>query len=158
MMKKAVIRILVILAMGFALSVSACAPGAGEGTGEKAEEKQIYTDAEPVYKRFPDLPEGGSIQWCSRASGGIGLSTVRMYIFAFYDRDISGGFSDEEASDAEPDFYFVPENLAGGDDGWRRLENMGTAFQSGIKNGERIYTDVYINGAGNIIYMEAVWD
>ncbi len=56
------------------------------------------------------------------------------------------------------DFYFLPEELSENDLGWRKLENMETAFQEGIKNGERKYTDVYINETGTVIYMEAVWD
>ena len=43
---------------------------------ERPDEKQIRTDVEPIYNHFPDLPATDDIQWCSRTSDGIGLTTV----------------------------------------------------------------------------------
>lgn len=153
-MKKAVIWIASILITGAAL----CAAAIMSKPGEDMEEKQIRTDPEPIYKLFPDLPATDTVRWCSRASGGIGPSTVKLYVFAIYDYDVGAVFPGEEACMEMTGFYFLPEELSENDLRWRKLENMETAFQSGIKNGERKYTDVYINEAGTVIYMEAVWD
>ena len=47
------------------------------------------TETEPIYNHFPDLPKTSEIKWCSQSSGGIGLVTTTLYIFAFYNEDIS---------------------------------------------------------------------
>lgn len=126
--------------------------------GKETEKKQIRTEVEPIYHHFPDLPATETIQWCSRTSGGIGLTTVWLYVFAFYEDDISAGFGEEGIFSEKTDFYFLPENLAENNSKWRKLENMGDAFQSGIKDSKKMRTSVYVNEAGNIIYMEAVGD
>lgn len=125
---------------------------------KRAGEKQIHTDIEPIYNHFPDLPETENIQWCSETSEGIGLTTVRIYVYAFYDASISDRFSEQRSVNEIPDFYFVPENLTGNHAEWRRLDDMKFAFQSGITNSEKMLTSVYLNEAGNVIYMEAVGD
>lgn len=151
-----ILAILAILATGIVLSAI---------LKEKAAPKrQIRTDMEPIYNHFPDLPATEHIQWCSQTSGGIGLTTVRLYVFAFYDDDISAELGEEEISDENPDFYFLPENLpenwteyiTQNHSGWRKLKHAGNAFQSGIKDSRKMYTAVYLNEAGNIIYLEAI--
>ena len=128
-------------------------------TQEKVEdEKQVRTDVEPIYHHFPGLPATDDIQWCSRTSDGIGLTTVWIYVFAFYDYDVGAELDGEGILNEKTDFYFLPENLMGGSSKWRELEDMGLAFQAGIKDSEKMYTSIYINEAGNIIYMEAVGD
>ena len=47
-------------------------------------------ETEPIYNHFPDLPETSKMQWYGEASGGIGLNTVRVSVFAYYDHDITG--------------------------------------------------------------------
>ncbi len=83
-MKKAIIGIVSILIIGAVL----CAIAILSKSGEDMEEKQIRTDPEPIYKLFPDLPATDTVRWCSRTSGGIGLTNVRLYVFAFYDYDV----------------------------------------------------------------------
>ena len=60
------------------------------------------------------------------------------------------------------DFYFWPEDLVDSNSKWRKLEDKEivsqSGFQSGIKDGEKMVISVYINEAGNIIYIEAVGD
>lgn len=150
MLKKVTIPILAILIIGIILFTVT--------KGKETDEKQIRTDVKPIYNHFPDLPATEHIQWCSQTSGGIGLTTVWIYVFAFYDHDMSAEFSEEGILNEKPDFYFLPENLAENNSKWRKLENMGAAFQSGIKDSKKMYTSVYLNEAGNVIYMEAVGD
>ncbi len=123
------------------------------------ENTQIRTDTEPIYNHFPDLPETSEIQWCSWSSGGIGLTTVKIYFFAFYDRDIRNELQDMEIVNQSEDMelYFVPEGISG-DEKWRCVENAGIAFQAGIKDTHKMSTVVYINDTGTIIYVEAVGD
>lgn len=121
-------------------------------------EKQIHTDTELIYNLFPELPATEKIQWCSRASVGIGPTTVWIYAFAFYDNDIGAWFGEEGILSEKNDFYFLPENLAEKDSKWRELEDAGAAFQASIKSGEKIWASVFLNEEGNIIYLEAVWD
>lgn len=121
-------------------------------------EKQIRTDVEPIYHHFPGLPATDNIQWCSRTSDGIGLTTVWIYVFAFYDYDVGAELGGEEILNEKTDFYFWPEDLVDCNSKWRKLEDIGDAFQAGIKLSEKMDVSVYINEAGNIIYMEAVGD
>ncbi|MCH5344050.1 MAG: hypothetical protein J1E64_08425 [Acetatifactor sp.] len=145
-----ILGILIILVMGIVLFAI---------TKEKEpDEKQIRTDVEPIYDHFPGLPTTESIQWCSRTSNGIGLTTVWVYAFAFYDYDVGAELGGEGILNEKTDFYFLPEDLTGSSSMWRELEDMGVAFQAGIKDSEKMYTSVYINEAENIIYMEAVGD
>lgn len=125
---------------------------------KNAKPKHIRTDAEPIYNHFPDLPKTKTIQWSSKSSGGIGPTTVFIYVFAFYDHDVSASFSAEGVFNEKSDFYFLPETPSIGHYKWKKLQNMNAAFQSGIKDGEKFYTSVYLNDAGNILYMEAVGD
>ena len=156
-MKKVLISIsgiLIILVIGIALIAI---------TKEKGQvEKQIRTDIEPVYNHFPGLPATDDIQWCSRTSGGIGLTTVWIYAFAFYDYDVGAELGGEGIFKEKTDFYFLPEDLVDSSSKWRELDNAEiayqTGFQSGIKDSEKMVISVYINEAGNIIYLEAVGD
>lgn len=150
MLKKILISIMGILIIGIVLFTVT--------KGKETDEKQIRTDVEPIYNHFPDMPATENMQWCSRTSSGIGLTTVWVYVFAFYDYDVSAEFSEEGILSEKTDFYFLPENLAEDNSKWRKLEDMGAAFQSGIKASEKMCTSVYLNEAGNIIYMEAVGD
>ena len=147
-MKKVSISIVVILIIGIILFIAI--------KGKETDDIQIRTDIEPIYNHFPDLPATETIQWCSKTSSGIGLTTVWVYAFAFYDHDISSEFNDSEISDENPGFYFLPETLAENHSKWRKLENMDVAFQSSIKNGKKMRTSVYLNDTGNILYMEAI--
>lgn len=118
---------------------------------------QIRTETEPIYNHFPDLPETSEVQWCSWTSSGIGLTTVKVYFFAFYDHDVSNELQDMEIESQGEDIelYFVPEGI-NGDEKWRRVENAGTAFQTGIIDTEKMSTVVYINDAGTVLYVEAI--
>ena len=120
---------------------------------------QIRTETEPIYNHFPDLPETSEIQWCSWSSGGIGLTTVKIYFFAFYDHDVSNELEDMEIVNRSENMeaYFVPGGISG-DEKWRRVENARTAFQASIKDTQKMSTVVYINDMGTIIYVEAVGD
>ena len=152
-LKKVIISILgllIILVMGIVLFTI---------TKEKEQdEKQIRTDVEPIYNHFPGLPVTDDIQWCSRTSDGIGLTTVWIYVFAFYDYDVGAELGGEGSLIEKTDFYFLPEELVDSNSKWRKLEDMGDAFQAGIKLSEIMGVSIYINEAGNIIYMEAVGD
>ena len=121
------------------------------------ENPQIHTETEPIYNHFPGLPETSEIQWCSWTSSGIGLTTIKVYIFAFYDRDISNELQDMgiESRGEQVELYFVPEGIDG-DEKWRRVENAGNAFQTGIKDTEKMNTVVYINDTGTVLYIEAI--
>ena len=155
-MKKALISILGVLIMleaGMALfALSAIIKE------KEPDEKQIRTDVEPIYNHFPGLPATDDIQWCSRTSDGIGLTTVWVYVFAIYDYDAGVELGGERIFHEKTDFYFLPEDLTESSSKWRELKDMGFAFQAGIKDSEKMYASVYINEAGNIIYIEAVGD
>ena len=156
-MKKIIISILgllIILVIGIVLFAI---------TKEKGQdEKQIRTDVEPIYNHFPGLPATDDIQWCSQTSDGIGLTTVWIYVFAFYDYDVGAELGGEGILNYKTDFYFWPEDLVDSNSKWRKLEDKEivsqSGFQSGIKDSEKMVISVYINEAGNIIYMEAVGD
>lgn len=124
---------------------------------EPEENLQIRTETEPIYNHFPDLPETSEVQWCSWTSSGIGLTTIKVYIFAFYDHNVSNELQDMEIENqsGEIELYFVPEGI-NGDEKWRRVKNAGTAFQKGIKDTEKMSTVVYINDAGTVLYVEAI--
>lgn len=121
------------------------------------ENLQIRTETEPIYNHFPDLPETSEIQWCSWTSSGIGLTTIKVYIFAFYDHDVSNELQGMEIENqsGKIELYFVPEGI-NGDEKWRRVENAGIAFQTGIKDTGKMSTVVYINDAGTVLYVEAI--
>ena len=156
MLKKALISILgilIILKAGMALFAMFVIIEEKE-----PDEKQIRTDVEPIYNHFPGLPATDDIQWCSRTSGGIGLTTVWIYVFAFYDYDVGAELGGEGIFNEKTDFYFLPEDLVDSNSKWRKVENMGDAFQAGITLSEIMGVSIYINEAGNIIYMEAVGD
>ena len=119
----------------------------------------ILTDIDPIYNHFPELPKTSKIQWCSRTSDGIGLTTVQLNIFAFYDYDISSELQDMkiESQDGDIELYFVPEGTEENQK-WRHIENADFAFQSGIKDTQKMCTTAYINDAGTILYIEAIGD
>lgn len=148
-MKKIIIVLLVLAA---AMCVIFAAAGA-----MSEENIQIRTETEPIYNHFPDLPETAEIQWCSRTSQGIGLTTVKLYFFAFYDHDISNELKGMkiESRSGTIDLQFVPEGIKE-DDKWRQVENAGSAFQTGIKDTRKMNTTVYINEAGTVLYIEAI--
>ena len=126
------------------------------------ESVQIRTDTQPIYNHFPDLPETSEIQWCSWSSSGIGLTTVKIYIFAFYDHDVSNELQDMEIENQSEDIelYFVPDGV-NGDEKWRRvesIENLPFPLQTGVRESARFTADVYINEAGTILYIEGIGD
>lgn len=114
------------------------------------------TETEPIYSHFPDLPKTSEIKWCSKSSGGIGLVTTTIYIFAFYDEDISGSLQDMTIDDktAKIELYYEPEEVKG--QKWRLVENAAFAFQTDVKDTQKMYTNVYLNASGTILYVEAV--
>lgn len=120
---------------------------------------QVRTDIEPIYNHFPNLPETSEIQWCSKSSDGIGLTTTYIYIFAFYDDDISDELQDMIIKDEneEIELYFVPDGMDA-DQKWRHIENTGFAFQKDCKSTQKMWTTVSINEEGTILYIEAVGD
>ena len=99
------------------------------------------------------------MQWCSESLEGIGLNTVRLYLFAYYDHDISGELQGMNVSDQEDaiDLYFVPEGMSG-EQKWRMVEDALFAFQADRKDTQKMNTAVYINETGTILYMEAIGD
>ena len=156
-MKKIVISILgILIILGVGMTLFAMIKE------KEPVEKQIRTDIEPIYHHFPGLPATEDIQWCSRTSDGIGLTTVWIYVFAFYDYDVGTELGGEGILNEKTDFYFYPEDLVDSNSKWRKLEDKEivsqSGFQSGIKDSEKMAVSVYINEAGNIIYMEAVGD
>lgn len=112
----------------------------------------------PIYNHFPDLPETSEIQWCSKSSGGIGLTTTTLYIFAFYDHDVCRELQEMGVKDEseEIELYFVPDEVAG--QKWRGVENADFAFQTGIRNTQKMNTTVYVSEAGTVLYIEAIGD
>lgn len=135
--------------------------------GEK-EDYRIRTDTEPIYHHFPDLPRTEDMEWCSTSSGGIGLVTTRLYLYCWYDHDIR-----EELLDLEPGqeigqierteqtldvFYFIPERLIEQPQVWSKLDHGDFAFQTGIKDGEKMNTVIYLSADGTVLYLEAVGD
>lgn len=132
---------------------------AGYQLGETAEDIQIRTETEPIYNHFPDLPGTSKMQWCSESSKGIGLSTVRVYIFAYYDHDISSELQGMKISSEKTaiDLYFVPEGISR-DQKWKCVEDAPFAFQEDIKDTRKKNTAVYINEQGTILYIEAIGD
>lgn len=138
--------------------------------GEK-EDYRIRTDTEPVYHHFPDLPRTEDMEWCSTSSGGIGLVTTRLYLYCWYDHDIR-----EELLDLEPGqeigqieqierteqtldvFYFIPERLIEQPQVWSKLDYGDFAFQTGIKDGEKMNTMIYLSADGTVLCLEAVGD
>ena len=152
-MKKVLISILgILIILGTGIALFAIMKE------KEPDEKQIRTDVEPIYNHFPGLPATDDMQWCSRTSSGIGLTTVWIYVFAFYDYDVGAELGGEGVFHEKTDFYFLPEDLVDSNSKWRKLEDMGDAFQAGIKLSEKMGVSIYINEAGNIIYMEAVGD
>ena len=113
---------------------------------------QVRTDIEPIYNHFPNLPETSEIQWCSKSSDGIGLTTTYIYIFAFYDDDISDELQDMIIKDEneEIELYFVSDGIDA-DQNWRHIENAGFAFQKDSKSTQKMWTTVSINEAGTIL-------
>lgn len=116
------------------------------------------TETAPIFNHFPDVPKTSQMQWCSRSSGGIGLVTTWVYVFAYYDHDISGELREMTVGDECDDIeiYYVPDEAKG--QKWRRVENAEFAFQTGIKDSRKKYTEVYLNEAGTILYFVAVGD
>lgn len=112
----------------------------------------------PIYNHFPDLPETSEIEWCSRSTGGIGLVNHWLYIFAFYDHDVSRELQEMTVEDACEDIelYYAPDEVKG--QRWKRLENAQFAFQTCIPETKKMMTKVYVNETGTILYVEAYWD
>lgn len=153
-MKRVCITLLV-LAAGVACFVLVvfCALGA-----KGRDSVMTSTETEPIYSHFPDLPKTSEIKWCSQSLGGIGLVTTTIYIFAFYDEDISGSLQGMTIDDktAKIELYYEPEEVKG--QKWRLVENTAFAFQTGIKDTQKMYTNVYLNESGTIVYVEAIGD
>lgn len=152
---KRICIILLVLAVGVACFVLV----ALFALGEKGKDSVMTsTETEPIYNHFPDLPKTSEIKWCSQSSGGIGLVTTTLYIFAFYNEDISdtlqGMTIDDKAATIE--LYYEPEEVKG--QKWRLVENAAFAFQTDLKDTQKMYTNVYLNASGTILYVEAVGD
>ena len=150
----------VLLGLFIAVGVLVSAVGVilfAVGRVKRNDNIQIRTETEPIYNHFPDLPKTSVIQWCSRTSDGIGLTTVKLYFFAFYDYDVSNELQEMKIENQGEDIelHFVPDGI-NKDEKWRCVENAGFAFQTGIKDTEKMYTTVYINDAGTILYVEAI--
>ena len=90
------------------------------------------------------------------------MTTVKIYIFAFYDHDVSNELQDMEIENQSEDIelYFVPDGV-NGDEKWRRVEsteNVPFPLQTGVRESARFTADVYINEAGTILYIEGIGD
>ena len=118
---------------------------------------QIHTESDPICHHFPELPEATEIQWCSQTSDGMGLTTIKLYFFAFYDYDVSTELQDMgmEGEGEHIELYFVPDGI-NADEKWRLVENAGLVFQTGIKDTRKLYANAYINETGTILYVEAI--
>jgi hypothetical protein len=153
-MKKIYIILLVLTVCGacFALFVLAALGATGKDS------VMTSTKTEPIYNHFPDLPETSEIKWCSKSSGGIGLVTTTIYIFAFYDKDVTGELHEMTISKeaAELDMYYMPDEVKG--QKWRAVEDAPFAFQTGIKDTRKMNTTVYSNELGTILYVKAIGD
>jgi len=116
------------------------------------------TETGPIYNHLPDLPETSKITWCSRSRGGIGLMNHWLYIFAFYDHDISSELQEMTVEDACADIelYYDPDEVKG--QKWRGFEKDQFAFQDDIAVTDKMITQVYINETGTILYVETYWD
>ena len=114
------------------------------------------TETAPIYNHFPDLPETAQIKWCSKSSGGIGLVTTKLYIYAFYDTDLGSQLQDMDfESEAAPiESTYEPDEVKG--QKWRHAGNAPFAFQRGIQDTNRMYTEVYLSESGRIVYIEAI--
>lgn len=163
-MKKFFIVLIILsalLAAGGILSAAILSAAERAKTEKSIQNIQVRTETEPIYNHFPDLPETSAIQWCSQSSGGIGLTSTTLYLFAFYNRDVSGELQEMriESQGENIELYFVPDGV-NGDEKWRRVESAGNAFplQTGVRESARLYADVYINEAGTILYVEAIGD
>ena len=84
--------------------------------------------------------------------------TTTLYIFAFYDKDVSSQLGGMEIEDeaAKIALYYAPDEVKG--QKWRHVKNAAFAFQTGIKDTRKMCTEVYINEAGTILYVEAMGD
>ncbi|MDE7223423.1 MAG: hypothetical protein K2O34_06545 [Acetatifactor sp.] len=126
------------------------------------ENLQIHTETQPIYNHFPDLPGTPEVQWCSRTSEGVGLTTVEIYFFAFYDHDVSNELQDVKIKNQSEniELYFIPEGMSENEK-WRQVECPKSApfsLQTGVKESARFYAEVYINEAGTVLYVEGVGD
>lgn len=153
--KKRIQTILLVLAAGgacFGLLVL-CALGA-----KGRDSVMTSTETGPIYNHFPDLPKTSEIEWCSRSTGGIGLANHWLYIFAFYDHDVSSELQEMTVEDACADIelYYAPDEVKG--QKWRYFENAQFAFQDDIAVTDKMSTQVYINETGTILYVEVYWD
>ena len=154
---------IMIMLLGSLVTVlSACGLSEDDFPPEEARKNmdiEIRTETEPIYNHFPDLPGTSEMQWCSESSGGIGLNTVRLYLFAYYDHDISGELQGMHVGDREDaiDLYFVPEGISR-EQKWKSVEDAPFAFQADIRDTQKMNTAVYINETGTILYMEAIGD
>ena len=159
MSKKRMAPILLVLAAGgicFGLLVLGVRIAIGKDT------IMTSTETGPIYNHLPDLPETSEIAWCSRSTGGIGLVNHWLYIFAFYDHDISSELSSKlqevtvEDACVDIELYYAPDEVKG--QKWRHFENAQFAFQDDIALTEKMSTQVYINETGTILYVETYWD
>lgn len=119
---------------------------------------RISKETGAIYNHFPDLPETSEIEWCSRSKGGLGLVNHWLYIFAFYDHDVSSELQEMTVEDAYADIelYYAPDEVKG--QKWRYFQNAQYAFQDDIAVTDKLTTQVYINETGTILYVEAYWD
>ena len=128
---------------------------------EKNRSIQIRTETEPIFNHFPELPETSELQWCSQSFTGIGPTTVKLYFFAFYDRDVRGELQGMMIEDQGRDLelFFVPDGI-NGDEKWRKAESPGNPFplQTGVRESAKLYASIYINETGTILYVEAIGD
>lgn len=158
MSKKGIHKILLVLAIFgvyFGLSVL-CALGA-----KGKDSVMTSTETGPIYNHFPDLPETSKIEWCSRSTGGIGLVNHWLYIFAFYDHDISSELQEMTVGDVCEglELYYEPDEVRGQQ--WRSLgkeQHATYAFQDDIAVTDKLSTQVYINETGTLLYIDAYWD
>lgn len=81
MVKKIILVLSVLAAAVWVLFMAAGVLLSAVERTDSKEEVQIHTETDPIYNHFPQLPETSEIQWCSRTSGGIGLTTVYLYFF-----------------------------------------------------------------------------
>ncbi len=152
---KTIYRILAALAVAGVL-LAATVMVALSAKGEEA--VMTSTETAPIYNHFPDLPETTQIKWCSKSSGGIGLVTTKLYIYAFYDADLGSQLQDMDfESEAAPiESAYESDEVKG--QKWRHAGNAPFAFQRGIQDTNRMYTEVYLSESGRILYIEAIGD
>ena len=123
------------------------------------EKSELRTDSEPIYDHFPGLPETERVEWRSVTHGGIGPSTVELYIFAFLTDDtaMDARIAQHSLSEDEVkiDSIFTPKDLDNGIT-WRQLLDVPFCFQENSPYKDLMHTKIYISNDRKIVFIYAI--